>query len=58
MKYQEKSGKASITETSNLLYRDRSGTLETSPWKHDDDDDDDDGGGGGGGGGEDDDDGI
>jgi len=44
MKYQGKSGKASITETSNMLYRDRNGTLYISPWKHDDDDDDDDGG--------------
>jgi hypothetical protein len=50
MKYQEKSGMASVTETSKLLYRDRNGTLGISPWKHDDDDDDDDG--------EDDDDGI
>jgi len=39
MKYQEKLGKASVTETSKLLYRDRNGTLGISPWNHDDDDD-------------------
>jgi hypothetical protein len=52
MKYQEKSGKAPVTETSKLLYRDRNGTLGINSWKHDDDDDDDDDDG------EDDDDGI